>query len=245
MSRHLVEKVEAGAMTLSSDAAHHLLHVLRAKVGQSIVLFDAGGRQAQAKITKIEKGSLTVEVGPPEIVDKESSLSITLAFALSKGGKPEWIVQKAVELGVNRIIIFVADRSVAKWSLEDAPRKMARMESVAAGAAAQCGRNILPKLDFSGDLSGAIALMAKHPLRIALHTETDYPLSAYFTDGAPERVGLLCGPEGGLSPQEVNTLQAYDWRLAGMGPRTLRAETAALAAVTLVQGMVGDLGGRK
>ncbi len=241
MSRHPVDEVRAGLLTISGDAAHHLRHVLRARAGDAIVVFDAAGREAEAVIATVGKSEIVVEAGLPRLISRESPLALTLAFALSKGDKPEWIVQKAVELGAHRLLVFAAARSVARWPAGDVVRKTERLAAVIRGAAAQCGRNVLPPLTYAASLSVAMADLAACPQRIALHPEAVTPLVAAVTPGAGA-VALLCGPEGGLAPEEAAALTDAGWRLAKLGPRILRAETATLAALAALQSRWGDFG---
>jgi 16S rRNA (uracil1498-N3)-methyltransferase len=241
MSRHAVDEVRAGSLTLSGETAHHLRRVLRVRVGARLVLFDARGREAEAEVVALAKDAVEVRVGEPRVVGRESPLALTLAFALSKGDKPEWIAQKAVELGVQRLVLFAAARSVARWAPEETAHKTARLAAVIRGAAAQCGRNALPPFAFAPSLAEAVARLADHPRRIALHPEAATPLAALLREGEGP-VALLCGPEGGLAPDEITLLREAGWRLAALGPRILRAETATLAALAVAQSAVGDLG---
>jgi len=242
MSRHPVDKLRAGEIVLRGEVAHHLRQVLRARVGQRVILFDAQSSEAEAEIVALAQGAVTVRAGEPRVVSRESPLALTLAFALSKGDKPEWIAQKAVELGVRRLVLFAAERSIVRWAPADAARKIERMEAVIRGAAAQCGRNVLPDFAYAASTAEAASRLADHARRVALHPEAASPLAALLKeeDGP---LALLCGPEGGLSPDEVSLLRGHGWRFATLGPRILRAETATLAAVTIAQSRIGDLKG--
>jgi len=241
MSRHLVQQVKPGATTLIGDTAHHLRNVLRIKPGDQLVVFDADGRQAEATVTAVRQGAVELDVGESSDAACESPLPLALAFALSKGEKPEWITQKAVELGVENIVIFQAERSVARWKKEALPRKLERLRSTIKGATAQCGRTTPADVSFAFSLEEALAKLAIYPLRIVFHTDADLPLASLLTEPTTAGVALLCGPEGGLTANELALLNDAGWQAGRMGPRILRAETAALAAVALVQGLLGDL----
>lgn len=242
MSRHPVERLAPGPLTLAGDVAHHLRHVLRARAGQTITLFDADGRQATAVITTVGKDTVEVAVGAVETVDRESPIDIALAFALSKGSKPEWIVRKAVELGVNELVVFPSARSVTRWKEDEIERKLHRLRDTVRAAAAQCGRNRLPSIRYDASTQEAAAGLAERPLRLVSAPEADRPLLALLTCRAARRAALLTGPEGGLTGEEIEMLLAAGWQPASLGPRILRAETATLAAVALLQGALGDLG---
>ena len=242
MSRHFIDIVRPGPATIAGAEAHHLLHVLRIAVGQTIFVFDGQGYEAVATVTALGKKTVEVQVNQPYLIERESRLSIVLAFALSKGDKPEWIAQKAVELGVREIIVFSAEHSVVRWKEADRSRKLARLEDVIRGAAAQCGRAFLPPCHFAASTAEAAQLLADCPLRIAFHPEGSASLKNILATPIPiNRVALLCGPEGGLSPAEIDLLSGAGWSVCLLGPRILRAETAALAAVAVVQAVTGDL----
>ena len=242
MSRHPVERLAPGSLILTGEVAHHLRNVLRARAGHTVTLFDAEGRQAPATITAIGKHSVEVAVGALETVNRESPADIALAFALSKGTKPEWIVAKAVELGVNELVVFPARRSVARWKDEEIERKLHRLRDTVRAAAAQCGRNRLPAIRYAASTIEAAAGLAERPLRLVSTPEAERPLPALLTGNSATSAALLTGPEGGLTDDELNALLAADWQAASLGPRILRAETATLAAVALLQGALGDLG---
>ena len=187
MSRHFVEQLAAGTMTLAGDVAHHLLHVLRVAPGAKVQLFDDRGRQADATVVACAKKTVVVEVEEPGEADVESPLAITLLFALSKGQKPEWIVQKGVELGVREFVIFPAQRSVARWAPDDVPRKLARLETVAKGAAAQCGRAFLPVVRYAADTTAATAMMTDAPACIVLQPQAPASLATLFGAEPPKQ----------------------------------------------------------
>ncbi len=245
MSRHPVERLAPGPLTIADDVAHHLLHVLRVRAGQTVTLFDEHGNEAPAMIVAPGKRTVEVRVGEIEKIDRESPADIALAFALSKGDKPEWIVQKAVELGVNELVIFAAARSVARWRAEEIERKLQRLRDTARGAAAQCGRNRLPALHYAASTAEAAVGLADRPLRLVSAPTAERGLLDLPARQSAKRAALLTGPEGGLTDEELAALLAADWQPVALGPRILRAETAALAATALLQGALGDLGTKK
>lgn len=242
LSRHPAAPLETGPLLLSGPVAHHLNRVLRVRPGEKIRLFDGQGREAEAVVVSRDGDRVRVEVGEVRTVRRESPLPLTLAFALSKGEKPEWIAQKSVELGVAALVVFAARRSVVHWSADAVEHKLRRLREVVRGACAQCGRTVEPSLRYADSCGAAIALTADRPLRLALDATAARPLAAFLPLDRVLPVCLLSGPEGGLAADELEELTAGGWRTARLGPRILRAETAALAAVALVQGLAGDLG---
>lgn len=241
MNRHAIREILSGRLEFAGPEAHHLLHVLRAKRGDELVVFDGQGREARARVKDIigKTGRIILEVGTPQVVNRESPFNLTLAFALSKGDKPEWIVQKAVELGVSAMLVFQSARSVAIWRPEQVAGKVERLAATVRGACAQCGRNVIPPVSFASSLKEA-ARSVVADLRVFLVPEAGLSLAAAPAGGS---FCLLTGPEGGLAPEEIALLSDSGWHPAGLGPRTLRAETATLAAVALLQGLHGDLAG--
>jgi 16S rRNA (uracil1498-N3)-methyltransferase len=241
MSRHRVETLAAGSLSIGGSTAHHLIRVLRVKPGRRIVLFDGQGNEAAATVLAVAAGRVEVEVEPPRPTDREPPREITLAFALSKGDKPEWICQKAVELGATRIVVFSAERSVARWAAEQVERKLARLFAVVEGAAAQSGRAALPPVLYAETVATLCASAADAPHRLVLAPGPSEPLTAALSDLSPGALWLATGPEGGLTPEEIEAFVVAGWRAVHLGPRILRAETATLTALALAQGLTGGL----
>jgi 16S rRNA (uracil1498-N3)-methyltransferase len=215
--------------------AHRLLHVLRVKPGARLVLFDGAGREAQAEVLRCRRDAVDLMVETPGEVGCEPALRVTLAFALSKGDKPEWIVQKAVELGAAAIVIFAAERSVARWAPDQVEKKLERLSGVIDGACAQSRRAVAPSLRYAASLLEATTLAEGNDLRLALDPDADVSLAQRLAGRAAVSVALVSGPEGGLTPGENALLQRAGFVGASLGPLVLRAETATLAALAIAQ----------
>lgn len=233
--RFLVESL-APPVELEGDEAHHLLRVLRLGEGDEVVLFDGRGRAARAVVTTVAPGRVGLEPRA-EAPTGESPLPLTVGVAMPKADKMSLVVQKLTELGAVRIVPLVTERGEA--SAERTRRSLPRFRRIAVEACKQCGRSRLPEIDAPEALeellvdveaSRASAVLAAHPGAPPLEP--------------PEGAGpllVLVGPEGGWSEAELELLERGGARLFGLGPRTLRTETAAIAATALIQWTAGDL----
>jgi 16S rRNA (uracil1498-N3)-methyltransferase len=229
---------------LPETVAHHL-HVVRQQAGDEVVLFNGEGGQARARLVEIGKRRASAEVVAVDAIDVELPYSITLAQGLPEGSsKMDWIVEKAVELGVARIQPLAAARSVVKLSGERAEKRQAHWEGVIVAASEQSGRNRLAELMPLQDFGRYIGQPADGPRgdgrRILLSPRATQSLAGWARATAPQAVTLLIGPEGGFSPDEEEAALAQGALALSMGPRVLRTETAGLAALATLNAIWGD-----
>jgi len=225
--------------TIDGDAANHIARVLRLRQGDPLTLFDGRGGEYAARVEECCKGAVIVSVDEPSPVARESPLPIVLAQGISRGERMDWVVQKATELGVTRIVPVLTERSVVKLDAKQAERKRLHWQAIAVAACEQSGRDRIPGVDapltmaeFPGKAdSGAtrVLLSPTGSLRVA-----DLPR-------AEAGIVVLIGPEGGLTDAEQRAALAAGFVAVRLGPRVLRTETAALAALTLLQYQSGDL----
>ncbi len=224
---------------LPQTAGEHVTRVLRLRIGAAITLFDGLGGEWSAQITSIARTNVRARCIEHSAVERESPLTITLLQSLARGEKMDWVIQKATELGVARIIPLTAERSVVQIDDERAPRRLAHWQAVAASACEQSGRNRLPVI--SGPLAFAAACNADLPsARLVLDPEASRPLASALGDET--QVAVLIGPEGGLTTTELDGAQHSGFVSVSLGPRVLRTETAAVAALTAIQLTAGDFG---
>jgi 16S rRNA (uracil1498-N3)-methyltransferase len=221
--------VPGAIVDLPETVAHHL-HVVRQQPGDEVVLFNGEGGQVRARLREIGKRRASAEVVAIEAVDVELPYPITLAQGLPEGTKMDWIVEKAVELGVAAIQPLAAARSVVKLSGERAEKRQAHWEGVIVAASEQSGRNRLARLAPLQDFGRYIAQPAEGP-RILLSPRATQSLAAWARATKPQALTLLIGPEGGFSAAEEEAALAHGALALGMGPRVLRTETAGLAAL--------------
>jgi 16S rRNA (uracil1498-N3)-methyltransferase len=222
--------VPGSVVDLPDTVAHHL-HVVRQQPGDEVVLFNGEGGQVRARLHEIGKRRASAAVVAFEAVDVELPYPVTLAQGLPEGSnKMDWIVEKAVELGVAAIQPLAAARSVVKLSGERAEKRQAHWEGVIVAASEQSGRNRLARLAPLQDFGRYLAQPAEGP-RILLSPRATQSLAGWARATQPQPVTLLIGPEGGFSAEEEEAALARGALALSMGPRVLRTETAGLAAL--------------
>jgi len=237
---HVAQALHSGReVLLPEQAGEHIARVLRLERGHPLVLFNGDGREFDATLASLAKRAVTATIVGVRDVDRESPLQLTLAQGIARGEKMDWILQKATELGVNRIAPIVTERTEVKLDEERAERRMLHWNSIIAGACEQCGRTRLPQLDpplrldrWLTGLDGDVAL------RLALLPDGDVAPRSLPTlsHGA-----VLCvGPEGGFSDNDVALLRHTGFAGLRLGPRILRTETAGIAALAALQALQGD-----
>jgi 16S rRNA (uracil1498-N3)-methyltransferase len=225
---------------LPEQAGEHIVRVLRLERGHPLILFNGDGREYDATLSSLARRAVSAEVIAVRAVDRESPLPLTLAQGIARGEKMDWILKKATELGVARIVPIVTERTEVKLDEERAERRMLHWASVIDGACEQSGRTRLPLLDppqrldrWLGSLDGDTSL------RLALLPDGDVVARALptMTHGAT----LCVGPEGGLSENDVTLLRHTGFLGLRLGPRILRTETAGIAALAALQALQGDM----
>lgn len=230
-SDHPIEGDEA---ILAGPEAHHLVHVMRAKPGTQVVLFDGCGAEFLAEVQAVGRGAVRLTILSQRIVDRELPREIILGAALPKGDRQKWLVEKAVELGVQRIIPLVTERSVA----QPTSPALDRLRRHVIEASKQCGRNRLMEVAHPLDFATFVRTPQNTLLRWIAH-----PNPAQTSSPAPvpempcgETVGpvwMAVGPEGGFTEEEIAAALHAGWQPVTLGPRILRVETAAIFLVAL------------
>jgi 16S rRNA (uracil1498-N3)-methyltransferase len=236
---HIDVPLAAGQnLVLPESTATHLLRVLRLGEGDEVLLFNGDGCDYRARIHSVSKRSAEVSIEGRIEVARESSLQVTLAQALARGEKMDWVLQKATELGVSRIAPVVTERTEVKLDAERADRRLQHWRGVVASACEQCGRARLPQIDEPCALGDfLVQSKAQGHLILALDPEGEHRLSAL---PAFEQLTLVIGPEGGLSARDLAQLRAAGAQGLRLGPRILRTETAGIAALAALQALRGD-----
>jgi 16S rRNA (uracil1498-N3)-methyltransferase len=227
-----------GLCDLPPGESHHVAHVLRLTPGDALVAFDGRGNEYDAVIDRLSKSAVTLRMGDAKAVDRESSLQVTLAQGISSGERMDYTVQKAVELGVYAIQPVVTERSVVRLDRERAVKRVAHWRSVAIAACEQCGRNVVPQIHPVASFSAWLG--APKPDATCLTLAADAPVKLVKMQRPVRPIILLVGPEGGLAPRERADAIAAGFIAARLGPRVLRTETAAVAALAALQTLWGD-----
>jgi 16S rRNA (uracil1498-N3)-methyltransferase len=223
-------------LTLPAEAAAHLTRVLRLGVGDACVLFDGRGGEYPARIAGVARREVSVELGPHDPVEREPALRILLLQGLARGERMDLIVQKATELGVAAIRPVHTLHSGVRLDADQAARKLAHWRAVAVSACEQCQRNTVPELLPPLTLAEAVSQApagARLMLSLGGRGAVAQPLRpAGGPDGTA--VTVLVGPEGGLAEPEEALAAAAGFTPTSLGPRVLRTETAALAALAVL-----------
>jgi 16S rRNA (uracil1498-N3)-methyltransferase len=227
----------ASCIALGKAAAHHVLRVLRLRPGEPLTLFDGRGGEYPGVIAAIDRDRVSVDVGAHSPVERESPLRLTLVQALQAGEKMDFTIQKAVELGVSRIVPVESRRGVVRLDAARATKRVEHWRGVVVAACEQCGRNRLPEVAPVETLERWLARPPAAGRRLFLSPAAELSLGALPPVDAVE---LLVGPEGGLAPEEVIAAQSAGYVPVRLGPRVLRTETAALAALAALHARWGD-----
>lgn len=225
------------SVLLDDKAANHVARVLRLPVGAPLILFNGEGGEFEAVIDSVDKRHVSVRVGAFHATGREPPLELWLAQGVSRGEKMDYTVQKAVELGVSRIIPLFTERCGVQLSGERLDKRVQHWQAVASGACEQCGRNRVPEIAAPRPLRDWLAETATG-LALVLDPQADTTLNALAAPAGP--VTLLVGPEGGLSDEEISLAKHAGYTGLRLGPRILRTETAALAALAALLTRWGD-----
>jgi 16S rRNA (uracil1498-N3)-methyltransferase len=222
--------------TLSEDAAHHAVHVLRLREGDDITLFNGRGGEYRSRIASIQRLRIAVDVLEHRAIERESPLRVTLVQGMSAGERMDSTMRKAVELGVAELQPVLAARSVARPKGERAENRRAHWQKVVIAACEQCGRNRIPEVHpllavAEYRATGEAAKVLLSPLAETALSKIPLKGSSFI---------LAAGPEAGFTAQEEAALAAAGFVPVSLGPRVLRTETAALAALAALSALRGD-----
>ena len=237
---HVAAPLEAGRRArLSGDAASHIARVLRLGAGDALTLFDGRGGEYGALIEEVRRDGVTVQVGEWRPVERESPLALTLAQGVARGERMDWVVQKATELGVRQICPILSERSVVRLDARQSEQKRRHWRAIAVAACEQSGRDRIPAIEAPAALPDFIQRADTVATRLLLSPSAGLRIA----DLPPPHGGILVliGPEGGLAEAEQRAALAAGFLAVRLGPRVLRTETAAVAALTLLQHRFGDV----
>jgi 16S rRNA (uracil1498-N3)-methyltransferase len=231
-------KPEFQTFTLPLEAHRHAIQVLRLKKGDRLRLFNGEGFECEAELIEVAKRDSQVQLEQEVLVENESPLNITLLQGVSRGERMDYALQKAVELGVTKIIPVITERCNVQLSNGRAEKRLSHWQGVIVSACEQSGRSFVPELTDVMLLDDAF-LMSDAQCKLVLD-----PLArkGFTKVEKSEQLALLIGPEGGLSEQELKYANRADFQSVRFGPRILRTETATVAALAVVQSLWGDLG---
>ncbi len=237
---------------MTGPEAHHLINVMRARQGAKVILFDGSGCEFSARVERLGRNCVDLSVLSREEVDRELPFVLTLGVALPKGDRQKWLVEKAVELGVGRVIPLKTQRAVA----QPVQQALDRLRRTVIEASKQCGRNRLMEIAEPLEFSDYVDATRHRPCRLLAHPHTPHtkkhlphaedagrvesidPMMHFIhpADGGepPSEIFLAVGPEGGFTNEEVDLAAKAGWHVVDLGPRILRIETATVLLVAIV-----------
>jgi len=226
-------------LAVEGTAGNHIARVLRLRTGDALTLFNGQGGEYAGSIEEIRRDTVVVSVLERRQVDRESPCQLILAQGISRGERMDWVVQKATELGVARIVPIFTERSVVHLDEKQASRKVQHWRSIAIAACEQSGRNQVPQIAQPVGLYEMLEQPRPSGIALLLSPEGSQRMADITT--AATQATVLIGPEGGLADVEQEAAIKSGFTPVRLGPRVLRTETAAVCALTLLQQKFGDL----
>ncbi|SVC59740.1 uncharacterized protein METZ01_LOCUS312594 [marine metagenome] len=223
-------------VTLTGDTAHHLIRVLRFKIGDKIQVFDQSGYEWDAEIVAKKRQSVEVALFKCHKPNVESPVKITLLQSISKSKRMDMVMQKATELGVHKIVPMLSKNSVVRLNAKNTSRKMSHWKKITISASEQSGRVRLPEISEPQKLNQELLNLHKQELGFFLDTTG----SDNFNAEKAKNIVLAIGPEGGFSNDEKIMAEKSGYKIVKTGPRLLRTETAPIMALSILQYLYGD-----
>lgn len=238
MPRFFIDGTADGRAYIAGADALHIAKALRMRPGEVLTLCDGKGTDFDGVLETVTDRQVTVRITASRPSQAEPTLAVTLYQGLPKGDKMDWIIQKAVELGVTAVVPVATRRSVARLEGK-ADKKQERWQRIAAEAAGQCGRGMLPSVERPLSWSQALSCLSGEPA-LVFYEGGGRPLRELVTPST-RRLSVFVGPEGGFDPEEIDAIRRQGGGVATLGPRILRCETAPLAALTLLMHLSGNM----
>jgi len=250
MRRFFIEesKVTGPIISITGSDAAHIKKVLRMEPGGRIGLFDGRGFEYEARIENLFSGSVEVSITKRFLSASESPVQITVAQALLKDKKMDILARQLTEIGITKLIPFTAVRSVPRPDKKKLSARRKRWEKIAIEALKQCGRGHVTEIGETVTFNDVIKVDDEYDLKIVFWENESKPVSdvvQQVNDGKCKKILSVLGPEGGFTEREIEDARACGFVTASLGPRILRAETAAIAACTILQYLFGDMGLKK
>lgn len=235
------EKRNNDLITITGGDAAHISRVLRMKPGEKLTVCDCHGSDYLCEILESSANAVPLRILEWQSTATEPSVKVTLFQGMPKGDKMDLIVQKSVELGVTSIVPVITARSVSKPDEKSLARKIERWNRIAAEAAGQSGRGILPKVESSVTFREAVDMAHKQSAAFMLYERNGGTLREHLEGLKTTEISIFVGPEGGFEDEEADYARSRGVTTAGMGPRILRTETAPLCALSVIMYATGNL----
>jgi len=235
--------IENGLLRIEGEEVRHIRKVLRLKAGDEILVFDGMGKEFEGTVVEEERSSVVVRIQRMLSPERDSALEVTLAQSLLKGEKMDYLIQKATELGVKEIVPFFSSRSVPLLEKSRSLKRRHRWEKIAVEASKQCGRGVVPKIEPLQDYSGMLHAASTDHLRLILWEREGIKLKEMLEESKErKKIFFVIGPEGGFSRDEIEKAERAGFVAVSLGRRILRAETASLCFLSILQYEWGDIG---
>lgn len=229
------ENVKDDSIYIDGDEARHILNVMRLAENDKVVVFDGTGREYTGFVKKVRSKSLIVEIISTKTPKPEALPEITLAQALPKKGKMDYIIEKATELGARRIAPILSERTVVKIENEKVSEKTARWQKIARETAKQCGRTDIPEIKAPAKFYNAVDTVNEFDLAlVACLSEDTISLKSAISDFKAGKIIVFIGPEGDFTPEEIEIARNTNCKLVSFGPRVLKSDTAGLFALSIL-----------
>ncbi len=235
------ENISDAKIYITGDDVKHISKVLRLRIGDEITICDGAGSDYECEISEISADRVVADISEVHANSAESELYLTLYQGLTKGDKMDYIIQKCVELGVSKIVPVLTKRAVSRPS--DGDKKVVRWQKIAAEAAKQCGRGIIPEVGKICTFEEAIGSVAEEKESLNLmpyECEQERHLRDALKAYNGKSVNIFIGPEGGFDDSEVGLARAKGMKTITLGPRIMRTETAPLAVSAAIMYEIGD-----
>ncbi|MGB5750380.1 MAG: 16S rRNA (uracil(1498)-N(3))-methyltransferase [Desulfobacterales bacterium] len=236
--------VTGPVVSVTGTEAHHIKNVLRLKPGDGLKLFDGTGFEYEAAIVSVSAKDVTVKIQRKLTAAVQPGVRIIVAQAFLKEKKMDDLVRKLCELGVAQWIPFFSQRSIPRPDTKRMAVRSRRWQRIATEAVKQCRRIDTPRIREALSFDEILDFSSSCELKLVFWENESSRLNADLAseENRPQKIMVMLGPEGGFADQEINMVRNCGFISAGLGPRILRAETATIAAVTLVQYLFGDMG---
>lgn len=232
-------EVSADNYIITGENARHIAKSLRMKIGEALTIVTPERQQLECVITDISTDSVEVKIIERKECQNEPDVEITLYQALPKGDKMEYIVQKCVELGVSRIVPVISARCISRPDAKALAKKQSRWQKIAREAAQQSRRGVIPKIEDAVSFKQAVKLSSQNELNIIFYELGGQSVKKLIT-AKPASIGIFIGSEGGFEEAEVALAEKNNASAATLGKRILRAETAPLAALSIIMYETGN-----
>lgn len=239
MPRFFCTDIDDSYIHITGDDAHHISRVLRLRKGDPLVVCDGNGTDYSAAILDISPQEIRLAITGAAPTLSEPGLKVTLYQGMPKGDKMDWIIQKTVELGVSHIVPVITERSIARPDSAKAAKKQERWQKIAAEAAGQSGRGVIPVVEAPVSWKQMCDRVSPEET-VVFYEGGGAPLSSLVGRDKTE-LAVIIGPEGGFSAEEITALTEMGVKTATLGPRILRCETAPLAALSIIMSLSGNM----